>query len=93
MYCYDQVQDLVLPSWEVHCLFEVGLVYYVKDGLIKYMWVLATLYAKGRQINVWAVQIATDDQHVSFGLPLQFLKLLLGRRQVHVMKILEERGL
>ena len=93
MYCHDQVQDLVLPSWEVHCLFEVGLVYYVKDGLIKYTWVPATLYAEGRPVNVWAVKIATDNQHVSFGLPLQSLKLLLGRRQVHVMKILEERGL
>ena len=64
MCCHDQVQDLVLPSLEVHYLFKV-IVYYVKDSLIKCMWVLAALYAEGRPVCVWAVwtvEIATDGQ-------------------------------
>ena len=56
MCCHDQVQDFILPSWEVHCLFEV--VYNVKGGLTKYVWVLVAWYSE--RINIWAVKISTS---------------------------------
>ena len=67
------------------CL-RIVVVYYVKDGLTKYRWVLVALYAEGRPVNVWAVNIATNNQCNSFGLPLQSLELFLGQCQIRAVQ-------
>ena len=70
---------------------RIVVVYYVKDGLTKYRWVLVALYAEGRPVSVWAVNLATNNQCNSFGLPLQSVELFLGRWQIRAVHLFGAR--
>ena len=47
---------------------------------------MVSLDAERRPVNVGAVKVTADDQHVVFGFSFQLIKLLFGRCQVRVVK-------